>query len=58
MRSELYNIWNNFEIYKFLEGYIWIHEKEKQICECLTEKHRTEFIESCRIDWIMKDYQK
>ena len=58
MRNELYNIWNNFEVYKFLEGYHWIHNKEKEICECLMEKDRADFIEGCRIDWIMKDYLK
>ena len=58
MRDELYNLWDNFEVYNFLEGYKWICDKEQNICECLTRYGRDNFIASCRIDYIVKQHSE
>ena len=56
MRDELFTLWNNFEIYKFLKGYDWIDKREHEICECLTKDERLVFIETNRCDWILAEY--
>lgn len=56
MRDELYNLWDNFEIYNFLEGYKWICDKEQDICGCIPRHTRDDYIEGCRIDYIIKQY--
>ena len=56
MREQLFNLWNNYEILKFLKGDDWINKKENEICECLTERQRFIFIELQRFDWILDFY--
>lgn len=56
MRDELYNLWDNFELLKFMEGYDYIMKCEQEICNCLTNYGRNDFIESCRINYIVKQY--
>lgn len=55
MRHELYALWNNFEVYKFLKGYDWVQKREHEICGCLTKDERTVLIETTRCDWILGD---
>ena len=57
MRDELFTLWDNFEIYKFLKGYKWIAAREHEICECLTKDEREVFIETNRCDWILAEYK-
>jgi len=56
MREQLYHLWNNYEILKFLKGDDWIDNREHEICECLTERQRNLFIELQRFDWIVEHY--
>lgn len=56
MREQLFNLWNNYEILKFLKGDIWVKNKEREICECLTEQQSILFIELQRFDWILDHY--
>lgn len=53
MRRELFTLWNNFEIYKFLKGRDWVYKRENEICGCLTKDAREVFIETNRCDWIL-----
>lgn len=53
MRKELFTLWNNFEIYKFLKGRDWVYKREHEICGCLTKDAREVFIETNRCDWIL-----
>lgn len=57
MRQELFNLWDNFELYKFLKGYEWIDRKENEICHFLTKDEREVFIETNRCDWILDHYK-
>ena len=56
MRTQLYNLWDNFELLNFLEGYDYIIKRERDICECLTDYVADDFIEGCRIDYIVSQY--
>jgi hypothetical protein len=56
MRDELYNLWDNFELLQFMEGYDYIMKREQEICNCLTTYGRNDFIEGCRIDYIVRQY--
>jgi hypothetical protein len=56
MRDELYNLWDNFELLQFMEGYDYIMKREQEICNCITNYGRNDFIEGCRIDYIVKQY--
>jgi len=56
MREQLYHLWNNYDILKFLKGDVWITKREHEICECLTERQRHLFIELQRFDWIIDHY--
>jgi hypothetical protein len=57
MRDQLFTLWDNFEIYKFLKGYEWIDKREQEICECLTKDEQEVFIETNRCDWILAEYK-
>lgn len=56
MREQLFNLWSNYEILKFLKGDDWIEKREREICECLTERQASLFIELQRFDWIVDHY--
>jgi hypothetical protein len=56
MREQLFHLWNNYEMLKFLEGERYIRNREHQICECLTERQRILFIELQRFDYIILQY--
>jgi len=49
MANELFYLWDNFLLYKFLEGIDYIVKKELEICECLIEKERLDFISTSRV---------
>ena len=55
MRHELYTLWNNFDLYKFLKGSDWIIKQEHEICCCLTKDPREVFIETNRCDWLLNE---
>ena len=58
MRDELYTLWDNFEIYVFLQGYAWCKNREQEICHILTTDEREVFIETNRCDWLLKEYKE
>ena len=49
MVNELFYLWDNFLLYKFFEGIDYIVKKELEICECLIEKERLDFISTSRV---------
>jgi hypothetical protein len=58
MREELFHLWNNYEVFMFLKGYVWIKKREYDICECLSKDNRIVFIETNRCDWILDEDKK
>lgn len=56
MRDQLFHLWSNYEILKFLKGDKWIENREREICECLTDRQSVLFIELQRFDWILDHY--
>jgi len=58
MATELHNLWDNFPLYKFINGSQWIRKREIEICHCLTQEHRDDWIELCRITWQQKQTNK
>jgi hypothetical protein len=56
MREQLFYLWGNYEILKFLKGDTWIQNREREICECLTDRQSKLFIELQRFDWILDHY--
>jgi hypothetical protein len=56
--EELHNLWDNYPLYKFINGAQWVRKRELDICECLTEKEREDWIEICRVVWSQKEQEK
>ena len=52
IRDQLYNLWDNFPLYKFINGAQWIRKRELDIAECLA--NRETFIELTRCDWLLE----
>ena len=46
VKDELFQLWENYPLYKFINGAQWIRKRELNIAECLID--REEFIEQCR----------
>ena len=44
MREQLFQLWNNYEVYVFLQGYEWVKNREREICHILTRGPRELFI--------------
>lgn len=58
MRDELYALWDNIEVYVFVEGYNYVQKREHEICHILTLHDRKVFIETNRCDWLLTEYIK
>ncbi len=58
MREQLFQFWNNYEMYIFLQGYEWCKQREHEICHILTRGARELFIETTRCDWILENYRE
>lgn len=58
MAEELHNLWDNYPLYKFINGAQWVRKRELQICECLTEQDQQDWIEVCRSVWLNKEIEK
>lgn len=56
MREQLFQLWNNYEVYVFLQGYEWVKNREREICHILTRGPRELFIETTRCDWLLSQY--
>jgi len=57
MVNELKLLWNNTELYTFLEGPDYIQKQEKEICRCLTNKKKELFILLAKTDWLLEQQQ-
>lgn len=51
--QELYQLWSNYDLYKFVNGVDWIRQRELEIAECLTMEDRETWIELCRSLYLM-----
>lgn len=60
MVIELRQLWENYDIYKFLEGEDFIRKKELSICECIPNHkgERDMFIDLNRFDWLLEETDK
>lgn len=56
IKDELYNLWENYPLYKFISGAQWIRKRELDIAECLID--RDKFIEQCRMVWQIEELDK
>lgn len=54
MYHDLSNLWDQEELYKFVFGKLWIERREREICECLTDKTFHEIRDKCRVHWWLK----
>lgn len=58
MAEDLHKLWDNYPLYKFINGAQWVRKRELDICECLTEEERQDWIEVCRTVWLGKEMDK
>jgi hypothetical protein len=47
--EELHQLWDNYPLYKFINGAQWVRKRELEIAECLLDN--TDWIEVCRVVW-------
>jgi len=58
MAEDLHKLWDNYPLYKFINGAQWVRKRELDICECLTELDRQDWIEVCRTVWLTREMDK
>lgn len=56
--QELHSLWDNFPLFKFVNGAQWVRKRELEIAECLTEREREDWIEVARTVWIQQQETK
>ena len=56
VKEELFALWENYPLYKFVSGAQWIRKRELDIAECLID--REQFIEQCRMVWQIEELDK
>lgn len=54
--QQLRNLWDNYDLYRFIIGIEGIRKRELEIAECLFD--REDYIELCRIIWIQQQLTK
>lgn len=54
--EELYTLWSNYPLYKFINGAQWVRKRELDIAECLID--RDEWIDVCRVVWINRQKEQ
>lgn len=47
--EELHALWDQYPLYKFINGAQWVRQRELQIAECLIDNE--DWIEVCRTVW-------
>ena len=52
--KELHFLWDNYPLYKFINGAQWVRKREIEIAECLMEQERVDWIEICRSVWVQQ----
>ena len=58
MAKELHKLWDLYPLYKFINGAQWVRKRELEICECLMEDDREQWIEVCRSIWDMQQLEE
>jgi hypothetical protein len=54
--QELHNLWDNYPLYRFINGAQWIRKRELELAECLID--REDWIEVCRVTWLQKQFEQ
>lgn len=54
--EELHKLWDNYPLYKFINGAQWVRKRELDIAECLID--RDEWIDVCRVVWINRQKEQ
>jgi hypothetical protein len=52
--EELHTLWDNYPLYKFINGAQWVRKRELDICESMTRSDAEDWIEVCRTVWLQK----
>lgn len=52
MMYELFTLWDNRNLYEFLNGEEYVHQQEREITKQLTKKEREMFILLAEFDYI------
>lgn len=55
--EELHQLWDNYPLYKFINGAQWVRKREIDICESLTREEAEDWIEVCRVVWLEKQQE-
>jgi hypothetical protein len=56
VKEELFALWENYPLYKFISGAQWVRKRELDIAECLID--REQYIEQCRMVWHVEELDK
>lgn len=56
--DELHELWDNYPLYKFINGAQWIRKRELEICQSLTQREAEDWIEVCRVTWQQRQPDK
>ena len=56
--QELHRLWDQYPLFKFVNGAQWVRKRELEIAECLTEKDREDWIEVARTVWQQREEEK
>ncbi len=56
--EELHTLWDNYPLYKFINGAQWIRKREIAICESMTMEEALDWIEVCRTVWLQRQLDK
>jgi len=52
----LHELWDQYPLYKFVNGAQWVRKRELEIAECLVD--RDDWIEVCRTVWQQREEEK
>lgn len=52
--QELHELWDNYPLYKFMNGAEWVRKRELEICQSLTQNEAIDWIQVCRTVWIQR----
>ena len=56
VKEELFTLWENYPLFKFISGAQWVRKRELDIAECLID--REQFIEQCRMVWQVEELDR
>lgn len=54
MKSALFNLWDNAELYTFFKGIDYVNKREIEITECMTNRNREMFLTLTKIDYLLR----